>query len=81
MDWLSKNKAEIVCHEKVVRIPLESGEVLRVQGERTLGGTKTLMSTKAYELELSDIPLYEISLMYFQKTCQDYHHNDKLSSA
>ncbi|GJW09892.1 putative reverse transcriptase domain-containing protein [Tanacetum coccineum] len=23
MDWLSKNKAEIVCHEKVVRIPLE----------------------------------------------------------
>nr|GEX18390.1 putative reverse transcriptase domain-containing protein [Tanacetum cinerariifolium] len=25
MDWLSKHKAEIVCHEKVVRIPLESG--------------------------------------------------------
>ncbi|GJS27096.1 putative nucleotidyltransferase, ribonuclease H [Tanacetum coccineum] len=24
MDWLSKHKAEIVCHEKVVRIPLES---------------------------------------------------------
>ncbi|GJS11879.1 putative reverse transcriptase domain-containing protein [Tanacetum coccineum] len=23
MDWLSKNKVEIVCHEKVVRIPLE----------------------------------------------------------
>ncbi|GJY42698.1 hypothetical protein Tco_0430911 [Tanacetum coccineum] len=32
MDWLSKNKVEIVCHEKVVRIPLESGEILRVQG-------------------------------------------------
>nr|GEZ62430.1 putative reverse transcriptase domain-containing protein [Tanacetum cinerariifolium] len=30
MDRLSKNKAEIVCHEKVVRIPLEGGEVLRV---------------------------------------------------
>ncbi|GKA21573.1 reverse transcriptase domain-containing protein, partial [Tanacetum coccineum] len=27
VDWLSKHKAEIVCHEKVVRIPLESGEV------------------------------------------------------
>ncbi|GJT55066.1 putative reverse transcriptase domain-containing protein [Tanacetum coccineum] len=49
MDWLSKNKAEIVCHEKVVRIPLEGGEVLQVQGKRTLGGTKTLMSTKADE--------------------------------
>ncbi|GJS95396.1 putative reverse transcriptase domain-containing protein [Tanacetum coccineum] len=57
MDWLSKNKAEIVCHEKVVRIPLEGGEILRVQGERTLGGTKTLMSTKANEPELSDIPI------------------------
>ncbi|GJU28017.1 putative reverse transcriptase domain-containing protein [Tanacetum coccineum] len=25
MDWLSEHKAEVVCHEKVVRIPLESG--------------------------------------------------------
>ncbi|GKE13834.1 putative reverse transcriptase domain-containing protein [Tanacetum coccineum] len=55
MDWLSKNKAEIVCHEKVVRIPLEGGEILRVQGEHTLGGTKTLMRMRADEPELSDI--------------------------
>ncbi|GKB87963.1 putative reverse transcriptase domain-containing protein [Tanacetum coccineum] len=26
MDWLSEHKAKIVCHEKVVRIPLESDE-------------------------------------------------------
>ncbi|GJS95780.1 reverse transcriptase domain-containing protein [Tanacetum coccineum] len=57
MDWLSKNKAEIVCHEKVVRIPMEGGEILRVQGKRILEGTKTLMSTKADEPELSDIPI------------------------
>ncbi|GJS27678.1 putative reverse transcriptase domain-containing protein [Tanacetum coccineum] len=57
MDWLSKNKVEIVCHEKVVRIPLEGGEILRVQGERTLGGTKSLMSTRADEPELSDTPV------------------------
>ncbi|GKF18605.1 putative reverse transcriptase domain-containing protein, partial [Tanacetum coccineum] len=57
MDWLSKNKAEIVCHEKVVRIPLEGGEILRVQGERTLGGTKTLMNTTTDEPKLSDIPI------------------------
>ncbi|GJU82612.1 putative reverse transcriptase domain-containing protein [Tanacetum coccineum] len=57
MDWLSKNKVKIVCHVKVVRILLEGGEILRVQGERTLGGTKTLMSTKADEQELSDIPI------------------------
>ncbi|GJR78031.1 putative reverse transcriptase domain-containing protein [Tanacetum coccineum] len=30
MDWLSEHKAKIVCHEKVVRIPLESGEILHV---------------------------------------------------
>nr|GEW05455.1 hypothetical protein [Tanacetum cinerariifolium] len=53
--WLPKNKDEIVCHEKVVIIPLKGSEILCVQGERTLGGTKTLMSTKAEEPELSDI--------------------------
>nr|GEX21668.1 putative reverse transcriptase domain-containing protein [Tanacetum cinerariifolium] len=59
MDLLSKNKAEIVCHEKVVRIPLEGGEILRVQREHTLGGTKTLMSTKAEEPNLSDVPIVQ----------------------
>nr|GEX27426.1 hypothetical protein [Tanacetum cinerariifolium] len=34
MDWLSNHKAEIICHEKVVRIPLLDGKVLRVLGER-----------------------------------------------
>ncbi|GJX83918.1 putative reverse transcriptase domain-containing protein [Tanacetum coccineum] len=32
MDWLSNYKAEIICHEKVVRIPLPDGNVLRVLG-------------------------------------------------
>ncbi|GJW97893.1 putative reverse transcriptase domain-containing protein [Tanacetum coccineum] len=36
-DWLSKNEAKIVCHEKVVRIPLEGGEILRVQREHLSG--------------------------------------------
>ncbi|GJV61004.1 reverse transcriptase domain-containing protein [Tanacetum coccineum] len=34
IDWLSNHKAEIICHEKVVRIPLLDGKVLRVLGER-----------------------------------------------
>nr|GEU44594.1 hypothetical protein [Tanacetum cinerariifolium] len=33
MDWLSKNKAEIVCHEKVVRILLEDLSRLKPQGQ------------------------------------------------
>ncbi|GJZ78993.1 hypothetical protein Tco_0643830 [Tanacetum coccineum] len=46
MDRLSKRKFVIVCHEKVVRIPLEGDEILRVHGERTQGFVKTLMNTK-----------------------------------
>ncbi|GJT90322.1 putative reverse transcriptase domain-containing protein [Tanacetum coccineum] len=33
MDWLSQHKTVIVCHEKVVEIPLEGGRTLRVHGE------------------------------------------------
>nr|GEU86257.1 hypothetical protein [Tanacetum cinerariifolium] len=55
MDWLSRHKAEIVCHEKVVGIPLANGEVIRVQGERASEKSKTLMSTKVDEQKLGDI--------------------------
>ncbi|GJR17320.1 hypothetical protein Tco_0965847 [Tanacetum coccineum] len=43
---LFKRKFVIVCHEKVVRIPLEGDEILQVHGERTQGVVKTLMNTK-----------------------------------
>nr|GFA43177.1 putative reverse transcriptase domain-containing protein [Tanacetum cinerariifolium] len=43
------------CYEKVVRIPLESGEILIVQGERTPRITKALSNVKVDEPKLSDI--------------------------
>ncbi|GKD48441.1 putative reverse transcriptase domain-containing protein [Tanacetum coccineum] len=46
MDWLSNHKAEIICHEKVVRIPLLDGKVLRVLGERPKEKARLLMSAK-----------------------------------
>ncbi|GJS99275.1 hypothetical protein Tco_0820445 [Tanacetum coccineum] len=46
MDRLSKRKFVIVCHEKVVRIPLKGDEILQVHGERTQGVVKTLLNTK-----------------------------------
>ncbi|GJZ60967.1 putative reverse transcriptase domain-containing protein [Tanacetum coccineum] len=46
IDWLSKRKFVIICHEKVVEIPLEGSRKLRVQGERTLGAAKALMNAK-----------------------------------
>ncbi|GJR40944.1 putative reverse transcriptase domain-containing protein [Tanacetum coccineum] len=50
MDWLSQHKAVIVCHEKVVEIPVEDGRILRVHGI-----TKALKSAKEDEPKLSDI--------------------------
>ncbi|GJY65903.1 reverse transcriptase domain-containing protein [Tanacetum coccineum] len=49
MDWLSNHKAEIICHEKVVRIPLLDGKVLRVLGEKPEEKARHLMSAKAKE--------------------------------
>ncbi|GJS12181.1 hypothetical protein Tco_0368977 [Tanacetum coccineum] len=80
MDWLSKRKFVIVCHEKVVRIPLEGDKKLQVHGERTQGVVKTLMNTKVDEPKLSDISVVRDLLMCFQRFVDD-HHNDKLSSA
>ncbi|GKE35521.1 putative reverse transcriptase domain-containing protein [Tanacetum coccineum] len=60
MDWLSKKKFVIVCHEKVVRIPLEGDEILRVYRERTLGHAKALINVKIDEPRISDISMVRV---------------------
>ncbi|GJT99954.1 putative reverse transcriptase domain-containing protein [Tanacetum coccineum] len=55
MDWLSNYKAEIVCHEKVVRIPLPDDKVLRVLGERPKEKARLLMSVKASDKKKKEI--------------------------
>ncbi|GKA79839.1 putative reverse transcriptase domain-containing protein [Tanacetum coccineum] len=55
MDWLSKHKVTIICHEKVVRIPLRNGEVLRVVGERPEEKVRQLRSVKVEEYKLDEI--------------------------
>ncbi|GJV85465.1 hypothetical protein Tco_1525363 [Tanacetum coccineum] len=52
---MSKRKFVIVCHEKVVEIPLEVSRKLRVQGERTLGAAKALINAKVDEPKVVDI--------------------------
>ncbi|KAM0001052.1 putative nucleotidyltransferase, Ribonuclease H [Helianthus debilis subsp. tardiflorus] len=50
MDWLSKHQAEILCKEKIVRIPLPDGESLSVKGHRsgTMVGIITAMRAQQY---------------------------------
>ncbi|GKB18342.1 hypothetical protein Tco_0852265 [Tanacetum coccineum] len=45
----SSDLAEIICHEKVVRIPLPDGNVLRVLGERPEEKVRFLMGVKKQE--------------------------------
>ncbi|GJZ86609.1 putative reverse transcriptase domain-containing protein [Tanacetum coccineum] len=62
MDWLSNHKAEIICHENVVRIPLLDGKVLRVLGERPKEKAVLLMSAKASDKKQEEI-IVEIELI------------------
>nr|GEV12096.1 putative reverse transcriptase domain-containing protein [Tanacetum cinerariifolium] len=55
MDWLSNHKAEIIYHEKVVRIPLLDDKVLRVLGKRSEEKARLLMSAKASDKNLEEI--------------------------
>nr|GEX07255.1 hypothetical protein [Tanacetum cinerariifolium] len=55
MDWFSNHKAEIICHKKVVRIPLPDGKVLRVLGERPKQKVRLLMSAKASDKKQEEI--------------------------
>ncbi|GJR34643.1 putative reverse transcriptase domain-containing protein [Tanacetum coccineum] len=59
MDWLSNYKTKIICHEKVVRIPLPYGKVLRVLGERPEEKVRLLMSSKANEKKQEEIELQD----------------------
>nr|GEV35300.1 hypothetical protein [Tanacetum cinerariifolium] len=49
MDWLANHKVKIICYEKVVRIPLPKGKVLRVIGERPEEKMRHLRSAKTKE--------------------------------
>ncbi|GJV87191.1 putative reverse transcriptase domain-containing protein [Tanacetum coccineum] len=55
MDWLSNYKAKIICHEKVVRIPLPDGKVLRVLGERPEEKARFLMGAKVGDKKQEEI--------------------------
>ncbi|GKD73470.1 putative reverse transcriptase domain-containing protein [Tanacetum coccineum] len=55
MDWLSNYKAKIICHEKVVRIPLTDGKVLKVVRERPEEKAILLMIAKASDKKQEEI--------------------------
>ncbi|GJY44911.1 putative reverse transcriptase domain-containing protein, partial [Tanacetum coccineum] len=65
MDWLSNHKAEIICHEKVVRIQLLDSKVIRVLGERLEEKARLLMSAKASDKKQGEIVVVRDFLKVF----------------
>nr|GEW70969.1 retrotransposon protein, putative, Ty3-gypsy subclass [Tanacetum cinerariifolium] len=55
MDWLSNHKARIICQEKLVRIPLLDGKVLRVLREKPKEKMRQLKSAKAKKKEHEEV--------------------------
>ncbi|GKF31360.1 hypothetical protein Tco_0101158, partial [Tanacetum coccineum] len=55
MDQLSNHKDEIICHEKVVRIPLPDGKVLRVLREKPKEKARFLIGAKAGDKKQEEI--------------------------
>ncbi|GJS83176.1 putative reverse transcriptase domain-containing protein [Tanacetum coccineum] len=60
MDWLSNYKGKIIFHEKVVRIPLPDGKVLRVVRERPEEKARFLIGVKKQEEIIVDRDFPEV---------------------
>ncbi|GKA93763.1 putative reverse transcriptase domain-containing protein [Tanacetum coccineum] len=82
MYWLSNYKAEIICHKKVVRIPLLDDKVLKVIGERPEEKMRHLSSAKTKEQNLSP---WGAPVLFVKKKdgsfrmCIDYKELNKLT--
>ncbi|GJY32655.1 putative reverse transcriptase domain-containing protein [Tanacetum coccineum] len=57
MDWLWNLRAEIICYEKIIRIPLPNGEILEVHSDRPEKDQKYLSCMKTDEKKLKHTPI------------------------
>nr|GEZ20051.1 hypothetical protein [Tanacetum cinerariifolium] len=67
MDWLSNHKAGIICHKKVVRIPLPNDKVLRIIRVRPEDKMRHLRSAKTKKQKQEKILVVRDYPEYFSK--------------
>ncbi|XP_076954572.1 uncharacterized protein LOC143629095 [Bidens hawaiensis] len=63
MDWLLKNQAEIVCIEKLVRMPLPNGEILSIHGDRSNLDVKFVNVMKARKMLRKGYPAFLVNVV------------------
>ncbi|KAD6118893.1 hypothetical protein E3N88_10164 [Mikania micrantha] len=54
MDWLSLNKVEIICSEKLLRIPVENNQVLEIHGDQA--NRTHVMEKDKKTIQIQDVP-------------------------
>ncbi|XP_024969636.1 uncharacterized protein LOC112508999 [Cynara cardunculus var. scolymus] len=47
MDWLVKNRVDIICSQRMIRVPVKNGDYLYIYGERRIGDLKVISLLKA----------------------------------
>ncbi|XP_076917820.1 uncharacterized protein LOC143578022 [Bidens hawaiensis] len=47
MDWLAQHRADVVCFEKYIRIPLDDDRILCIFGEKPSNGLKLMSCNQA----------------------------------
>ncbi|XP_076955990.1 uncharacterized protein LOC143631008, partial [Bidens hawaiensis] len=58
MDWLSRNQDEIVCSEKLVRMPIPYGEILSIRGDQSNADLKFVNVMKARKMLRKGYPAF-----------------------
>lgn len=63
MDWLSAHRAEIVCYERVIRIPTPSGDTLIIRGDTAGKRLKIISCLKVREYIRRDCQVFLAQLV------------------
>ncbi|XP_076916511.1 uncharacterized protein LOC143576260 [Bidens hawaiensis] len=63
MDWLSKNGAEIICSEKLVRLPTTIGQSLNIQGDQSNTELKLSSITKTHKMLRKGCPAFLVNVV------------------
>ncbi|KAK9053496.1 hypothetical protein SSX86_030130 [Deinandra increscens subsp. villosa] len=63
MDWLSRHRAELVCFDKIIRIPRPDSQFLIIHGDKPSCGLKLMSCTKDHNYLHKEYPAFLAHVM------------------